>query len=88
MTGWRQDAIPILDADAHRGAVSACYSGGYVLTLPNSLTFDEPLWNDIAESVLVRGVYAMSVNAYHTAVPYQPTSFQEPMFPAFLMAVL
>lgn len=60
---------------------------GYVVTLPDTLTFDEPIYNDIVTNMLTGRGYAFSGNAFYTALPYRPTSYQEPLYPFFLAGI-
>lgn len=60
---------------------------GYAVSLPNQLSFDEPTYNDIVTNLLTGRGYSFSSNAYYTALPYQPTSFQEPAYPLFLATI-
>jgi len=56
----------------------------YILSLPPTLSFDEPYYDDLVRRFLTGQGYSFSSDAYHTAVAGQPTSFQEPVYPLFL----
>lgn len=56
----------------------------YILSLPQTLSFDESHYQDIVHRLLTGQGYSFSSDAYHTAVAGQPTSFQEPVYPLFL----
>jgi 4-amino-4-deoxy-L-arabinose transferase-like glycosyltransferase len=56
----------------------------YIISLPQSLSFDEPHYQDIVSHLLTGQGYSFSSDAYYTAVAGQPTSFQEPMYPLLL----
>jgi len=60
---------------------------GYAISLPNQLSFDEPTYNDIVTNLLTGHGYSFSGSAYYTSLPFQPTSFQEPMYPLFLATI-
>ena len=68
-------------------AVALVLRLAYALSVPNELTFDEPTYNDIVTNLLTGRGYSFSGNAYYTSVPYSPTSFQEPMYPLFLVSI-
>lgn len=59
----------------------------YITTLPNTLTFDEPIYDDIVVNILTGKGYTFSSSAYYTSIPHQPTSFQEPIYPLFLAVI-
>lgn len=59
----------------------------YILSLPQTLSFDEPQYRDIVYRLLTGQGYSFSSDAYHTAVAGRPTSFQEPVYPLFLSAL-
>lgn len=56
----------------------------YILSLSQTLSFDEPYYHDIVGRLLTGQGYSFSSDAYHTTVAGQPTSFQEPVYPLFL----
>ncbi len=68
-------------------ALAAAIRVGYALVLPSTLTFDEPFYHDIARNLLSGRGFTFSSSAYYTSVPYQPTSFQEPLYPFFLAGI-
>lgn len=59
----------------------------YVLSLPPSLTFDEPIYHDLVVRFSTGKGYSFSSDVFHTAVAGRPTSFQEPVYPLFLSLV-
>jgi 4-amino-4-deoxy-L-arabinose transferase-like glycosyltransferase len=60
---------------------------GYNAALSQELTFDEPFYNELVSNILNGKGYMFDLSAYHTSVPGQPTSFQEPVYPFFLTAI-
>lgn len=59
----------------------------YVSTLPDTLSFDEPIYDELASNLVAGRGYTLSTSAYHTTIPNRPTSFQEPIYPLLLAGI-
>jgi len=59
----------------------------WVVSAPDNLSWDEPTFDELAHNLLVMRRLAFSHGAYMTAVPNEPTSFEEPLYPLCLATV-